>query len=317
MTLSLAKAAIIGATGPTGVHLAAALRAVGIGVRAIARNPTSLARLFPGDAIEKVPADALDAEGIARAIGGCDLAVDCIGLPAGAMGDHARTATAIAAALRRTGARGLQVSSYWAYLPVQRLPLDEGHPREGGNAYIAARRAAEDTLAEAGAAVVHLPDFFGPFVHTSMLQQPLADAAKGRAMNWVGSRGLVREFIFVPDAMRLVAALARRPEAYGQHWAFPGAGPLTGPQAAAIASTHLGRPVKLRTAGPVLLRLVSLFNRDLRDFLPMLPHYLRPMRYDSGKLARLLGPIELTPYEKTIPMTLDWLRGAPTAPIRG
>jgi nucleoside-diphosphate-sugar epimerase len=202
------------------------------------------------------------------------------------------------------------VSSYWAYLPFRRLPVDESHPREGGNAYIQARRAAEDILAAAGAAIVHLPDFFGPFVHISMLQQPLADAANGRVMNWVGSPRLAREYIFVPDAMRLVAALARRAEAYGQHWAFPGAGPLTGPEAAAIASAHLGRRVKLRTAGSVLLRLVSLFNRDLRDFLPMVPHYLRPMRYDGGKLARLLGEPELTPYDEAIPQTLDWLRAS-------
>jgi nucleoside-diphosphate-sugar epimerase len=309
VTLALAKAAIIGATGPTGIHLAAALRAEGIGVRAIARNPTALARLFGNDAVEKVPGDARDPEAIARAIEGCDVAIDCIGLPPGAMHEHATTATAIAAALAKTGARGLQVSSYWAYMPFRRLPVDETHPREDGNAYIQARRAAEDILAAAGAAIVHLPDFFGPFVHISMLQQPLADAAKGAVMNWVGGRSLAREYIFVPDAMRLVAALARRPEAYGQHWALPGAGPLTGPAAAAIASAHLGRRVKLRTAGSVLLRLVSLFNRDLRDFLPMVPHYLRPMRYDAGKLARLLGEPKLTPYEEAIPQTLDWLRG--------
>jgi nucleoside-diphosphate-sugar epimerase len=309
MSLALAKAAIIGATGPTGIHLAAALRAEGIGVRAIARNATALARLFADDAVEKVPGDARDADTIARAIQGCDLAIDCIGLPAGAMHEHAETATAIAAALAKTGARALQVSSYWAYMPFQRLPVDETHPRERGNAYIQARRAAEDILAAAGAAIVHLPDFFGPFVHISMLQQPLADAAAGRVMNWVGGSRLAREYIFVPDAMRLVAALVRRPEAYGQHWAFPGAGPLTGPAAAAIASAHLGRPVKLRAAGSVLLRLASLFNRDLRDFLPMVPHYLGPMRYDGAKLARLIGDPKLTPYEEAIPQTLDWLRG--------
>jgi nucleoside-diphosphate-sugar epimerase len=307
VTLSLAKVAIVGATGPTGIQLAAALRAAGHGVRAIGRNPASLARLFPDDAVEKVPADAREAGAIARAIEGCELAVDCIGLPAGAMGEHAVTAAAIAEALRLTGARGLQISSYWAYMPFRRLPVEESHPREGGNAYIRARRAAEDILAEAGAAIVHLPDFFGPFVHISMLQQPLADAAAGRAMNWVGPRKLEREYVFVPDAMRLVAALARRPEAYGQHWALPGAGPLSGGEAAAIASAHLGRPVRLRAAGSLLLRLVGLFNPDLRDFLPMLPHYLKPMRYDGGKLARLLGPLALTPYTAAIPQTLDWL----------
>jgi nucleoside-diphosphate-sugar epimerase len=277
-------------------------------VRAIARRGDALARLFPAAALEKTPADARDADALARAVGGCDLVVDCIGLPAGAMHEHAVTARNIAAAVKGTGARLMQVSSYWAYLPLRRVPLDESHPRAGGNAYVEARRAAEDILQAAGAAIVNLPDFFGPHVAASALQQPLADAAKGGAMNWIGPKTLAREYVFVPDAMRLAAALARRPEAYGERWIFPGGGPLTGAEAAAIAARHLGRNVKLRTAGTVLMRLVSLFNRGAREFLPMLPHYLQPIRYDAAKLARLLGPLATTHYDKAIPQTLDWLR---------
>jgi nucleoside-diphosphate-sugar epimerase len=108
--------------------------------------------------------------------------------------------------------------------------------------------------------------------------------------------------------MRLVVALARRPEAYGERWVFPGSGPLTGAEAAAIAARHLGRSVKLRSAGTVLMRLVSLFNRGAREFLPMVPHYLKPIRYDAAKLARLIGAPRMTPYDEAIPATLDWLR---------
>jgi nucleoside-diphosphate-sugar epimerase len=227
------------------------------------------------------------------------------------MHEHAVTARNIAAAVKGTGARLMQVSSYWAYLPLRRVPLDETHPRAGGNAYIEARRAAEDILQTAGAAIVNLPDFFGPHVAASALQQPLADAAKGGAMNWIGPKTLAREYVYVPDAMRLAAALARRPEAYGERWIFPGGGPLTGAEAAAIAARHLGRNVKLRSAGTVLMRLVSLVNRGAREFLPMLPHYLQPIRYDAAKLARLLGPPAMTPYDKAIPATLDWLKQRP------
>jgi nucleoside-diphosphate-sugar epimerase len=312
MTITFAKAAIVGATGSTGPHLAEALAAAGIGVRAIARRKEALARLFPAAAIEKTPADALDADALARAVAGCDLVIDSIGLPAGEMHHHATSARSIAAAVKGTGARLLQVSSYWAYLPIRRLPIDEMHPRSGGNAYIEARRAAEDILQAAGAAIVNLPDFFGPHVHASSLQQPLADAAKGRAMNWIGPKTLAREYVFVPDAMRLVVALARQPEAYGERWVFPGSGPLTGAEAAAIASRHLGRNVKLRSAGTVMLRMVSLFNRGARDFLPMVPHYLQPIRYDASKLARLLGAPRMTPYDQAIAQTLDWLKSRVT-----
>lgn len=308
MSLHIEKAAIVGATGAAGIALVAELAAAGIGVRAVARRAEALARLFPSAAVERAQADARDADALARAVAGCDLVVDCIGLPAGAMHEHAITARNLAAAVEGTGARLLQVSSFWAYLPLRRSPLEETHPRSGGNAYVAARREAEDILQGAGAAVVNLPDFFGPHVAASALQQPLADAARGRAMNWIGPRALAREYAYVPDAMRLVAALARRPEAYGERWIFPGGGPLTGAEAAAIASRHLGRNVKLRTAGLGLMRIVSLFNRAAREFLPMVPYYLQPIRYDASKLARLLGPLTTTPYEQAIPATLDWLQ---------
>ncbi len=306
--VSIAKAAIVGATGATGIALAQDLVARGIGVRAIARTGANLERLFGGPSFERATADARDPAALLRAVDGCDLIVDCIGLPAAEMADHARAARSIAAALKQTGARGLQVSSFWAYLPVQKLPLDEAHPRDGGNPSIRARRAAEDILQQAGAAIVNLPDFFGPHVGTSTLQQPLAEAAQGRTMNWIGSRHTEREYIFVPDAMRLVAALALRAEAYGERWLFPGAGPLSGNAAADHASRALGRTVRVRSAGTVMLRLAALASQPLRDFLPMVPHYVQPIRYDAGKLAKLLGPPPLTPYGDAIAQTLAWLK---------
>jgi nucleoside-diphosphate-sugar epimerase len=66
--------------------------------------------------------------------------------------------------------------------------------------------------------------------------------------------------------------------------------------------------VKLRAAAPWLLRIVALFNAELRSFLPMVPHYVRPMSFDAGKLRALLGDQETTPYERGVPQTLDWIR---------
>ncbi len=69
------KVAIVGATGPTGVHLVAELRKTDAAVRVIGRGMDKLARLFPDAAIERHPADILDAVATLRAVD------DCIGLP--------------------------------------------------------------------------------------------------------------------------------------------------------------------------------------------------------------------------------------------
>jgi uncharacterized protein YbjT (DUF2867 family) len=53
------KIAVVGATGPTGIHLVTELRKTVASVRVIARS--RLVRLFPEAPVEKWPADVLDA----------------------------------------------------------------------------------------------------------------------------------------------------------------------------------------------------------------------------------------------------------------
>lgn len=230
----------VAAVGATGIYLARELLGRGAAVRVVLRSRENLDRVFAGLDVEKVPADATDRAAVRGAVEGCDVIVDCIGLPAERMADHAVTARAIVEAARSVGARYVQVSSYWAFLPLERSPLDETHPRVAGNAYIRARRAAEEVMLAAGAAVVHLPDFFGPHVGASSHQGPLADAAAGRPMSWIGRADTVREAVYVPDAMRLVAELTTRQRAFGSSWVFPGNGPITALRLAEIAARHLG-----------------------------------------------------------------------------
>jgi nucleoside-diphosphate-sugar epimerase len=302
--------AILGATGPTGRHLGRELVRRGARVRVISRSEENLAEAFRDLDVERTTADALDAGALRRALDGREVVFDCIGLPADRMADHPRAARSLAAALAATGARCVKVSSYWSFLPVQRLPMTEEHPRTGGPPWSLLRREAEDVLRAAGAAVVHLPDFYGPLVHTSTLQNPLRDAVAGKPMTWIGARDVGREYVFVPDAMVAVAALSERDEAWGESWIVPGPGPITPSEVARIAGRHLDRETRVRVAGPLLLRIGALFSRSLRSFLPMVPDYARPLHYDGSKLRGLLDEIPVTPYDEAIPATLDALAGA-------
>jgi nucleoside-diphosphate-sugar epimerase len=173
------------------------------------------------------------------------------------------------------------------------------------------RRQAEDILLDAGAAVLHLPDFYGPQVHTGTLQNALNEAAQGKTVNWLGRDDTAREYIYIPDAMRIAAEIGQRADAFGQHWCLPGSGPLTGQQVADIAGRKLGRTVKLRTAGLLTLRLVSLFSKDLRGLMQVAADYMKPVSYDARKLMNLLGPQSMTPYETSIAATLDWIAARP------
>ena len=310
MTLTFSCIAVVGATGPTGRVLAVELEEHGYTVRAVSRRLDTLKKYFPSPRIEKKSGDALDFTSLANALAGCDLVVDCIGLPGRRMADHPATARNIARWIDESGARAVQVSSYWSFMPIERLPLAEDHPRADGPPWVRCRREAEEILRRAGAAVVHLPDFFGPHVHTGSLQMAITDAVRGKPMVWFGAADVARDYIYVPDAMRVVTQLLIQEAAYGEGWVVPGSGPVSANEIAGMLAQLLGRKISVRAAPPWLLRAVSLFNRELRDFMPLVPEYVKPISYDGKKLSRLLGTTPRTPYQKALATTIASLRSS-------
>jgi nucleoside-diphosphate-sugar epimerase len=306
--MKLEKAAILGATGPIGTHLARELARRDVPFRVVSRSMDHLERTFPGASVDRVAADLTDTAETRRAIEGCNAAFHCIGLPPDQMRLHPVAARSVADAVTALGVRCVHASSYWAFLPAVGSPLNEDHPRQGGGEWIRLRREAEDILREAGAAIANLPDFYGPDVHTSTLQNALVEAARGKTMHWLGPRGAERAYAFVPDAAATLVNLADEDAAYGEHWLIPTAGTLNGQRLTEIVSAAQARPVKLRSVGLMTLRILSLVDSGMRGFLQMAPHYVGSMVYETTKIERLLGPQHVTAYEDGIRQTLDWLR---------
>jgi hypothetical protein len=52
---------------------------------------------------------------------------------------------------------------------------------------------------------------------------------------------------------------------------------------------------------------MSLFNKDLRGFMQMVPEYLKPVSYDAARLEGLIGKPALTSYQAGVAATLEWL----------
>jgi nucleoside-diphosphate-sugar epimerase len=308
VALSFERIAVLGATGPTGFALTAELVARGFPLRVVSRSADALRAHFPSPEIEKRPGSALHVDSLAPALEGCDLVVDCIGLPGDRMAEHVVTAHNVARFVKASGARCLQVSSYWSYMPISQLPLSERHPRAGGPPWARIRRETEDILRDAGGAIVHLPDFFGPRVHSSSLQLALMDAVNGKAMNWIGPAQVERDYSYVPDAMRVVVELATREAAYGEDWIVPGSGPISAARLASILSGLLKHEVRVRSAPPWLLRILGVFNAELRGFLQMVPEYVKPIAFDGSKLAALIGDAPRTPYEEALRDTIESIR---------
>ena len=71
--MEMQRAAIIGATGSTGIHLARELVRRGTPVRVLSRSAANLERAFATLDVERVEADAVDVEAVRRGIADCDV----------------------------------------------------------------------------------------------------------------------------------------------------------------------------------------------------------------------------------------------------
>ena len=122
-------------------------------------------------------------------------------------------------------------------------------------------------------------------------------------MSWIGPADVKRDYIYIPDAMRAVAELLTRKEAYGEEWVVRGSGPVSANQLAGILTRLLHHEVRVRAAPPWLLRILSFFSKDLRGFMQVVPEYVKPISFDDAKLDRLLGRMARTPYEDALRAT--------------
>lgn len=204
--------------------------------------------------------------------------------------------------------RLVYVSSCWSYAPLVRDVVDEAHPRsaEGRVRY---RAAAEDQVISHGGTVLHLPDFYGPRVHVSPLQRVLSLAVAGQRITWPADADVVREHVYIEDVGEMVVRAIDGTPA-GTHLIVPGSGPITFADMLAYSRSAIGSPVRGKALGrlPIpLLRMLDPWSRHLGDALT---EYRKPVRYDASALRSLIGPVDLTPYERGIATTVEWMRAA-------
>jgi nucleoside-diphosphate-sugar epimerase len=112
------------------------------------------------------------------------------------------------------------------------------------------------------------------------------------------------EWVYVPDLAPVIADLFARPDAFGDAYNIAGAGTLTVRQFAGKLFAAANKPVKVREAGPLVLRALGLFNPMMRELVEMSYLYETPVLLDDAKLQRVLGPLHKTSYDDGIRATV-------------
>ncbi len=307
--------------GPVGQATAARLLAEGREVVVAQRHmPQSLPK---GAAF--MPADALDAESVAKIVREAEQIVVAIGFAyVGAVWREAwpQAIGNFVAACKTTGARMVFIDNLYMYGP-QTAPLVETMPLADFGVKPAARTAATRVWMKAAAAgeariaALRAPDFYGPGVGQSYLGDTSIGAlARGKPAVFVGSPDVLHDYAYVPDVARAASTLLSAPDsAFGQAWHVPCAPTRTTRDILKIAANALEVRLRISALPAWMLGPSAMFSPFLRELIEMRFQWDRPYRVDASRFAHAFWS-DATPFETGVRDTALAFRGALAAKRR-
>lgn len=308
----MSRIALFGAAGAIGQSIASAISAQGLPYRVVGRNEASLRKAFGADPLAEIVSWNPDSPASVKAAAqGIDTLIYLVGVNYTQFELHPELMRktldgAISAGVKQV----LLIGTVYPYGLPQTSPIREDHPRNPHTFKGRMRKAQEDLLMQADstgrirAAVLRLPDFYGPGVEASFLHGAIKAAAQGGTADMIGPLDRPHEFVFVPDVGPVVARLISTPAAFGRIWHLAGAGVTSQQALVEEMERQTGRKLKKRVAGKTMLRIIGLFNPMMRELVEM--HYLQtqPVIMDDSALQQLIGPISKTSYADGIRMAL-------------
>lgn len=290
---------ILGAKGRFGRAAAQAFLAAGWRVRGLARDWDS-GRIDPR--MERVTADAFDADAVSAAAAGADVIVNALN-PAYSnwARDLPRLAASTLAAAKATGATVLlpgNVYNYGAGMPpvLDEMTLPQPTTRKGK-----LREAMENLYAEvADEGVQTLILRGGDFIEREKTGNWFdtyiaAKAGQGR-MTYPGPLDRVHAWAYLPDMARAMVGLAEKRAQIGPFADFGFEGfNLTGLELVAAMERVAGRALKVGSMPWSAMRVAGLFAPDIREVMEMRYLWTAPHAIDGRKLQALLPDYRPTP----------------------
>lgn len=306
---------VTGATGSLGSNVVAEAARRGLEVHALVRDP---GRAHGADGVELVQGDALDAAALTRALEGREALFHLVNvaLRPDWVDTTARLLDAALVACRATGARLVFPGNVWIYgRGVAGDAIPESRPPAPCSKLGRARLIKEERIRAAGVrfVIVRLPEFYGPHVQT-LTGPPLKQIVAGRTGLWFGPPDLAVEFVFMPDAARVLLDVGLAPDVDGGTFHLPGAAPTT-PRA------FFSQAIRVAGGGAFValpgwtVRVAGVALPMARTFADILHLWEAPVLLDGTKLRARLPGLRSTPYQEGLATTIAWLRANPNVRI--
>ena len=156
--------------------------------------------------------------------------------------------------------------------------------------------------------IVRAADFYGPGVENSSVGlRVVRDVLAGRPAYLIGDPDVPHALTYLPDQARCMIALSEQDKAFGESWHTPNSDAVTPRAFLANIAEAAGSTLKVRTAGPLMLRTMGMFNPAMRELVEMMYQFDRPFLVSHDKIARHFG-LTPTPLEVGVRETVQWAR---------
>jgi nucleoside-diphosphate-sugar epimerase len=293
---------VIVGSGPVGTATAEHLVKLGHEVRMITRSGTGPTL----GAVEKIAADATDADRLASLAAAADALYNCASPP------YHRwlqlwppLATALLSAAERTGAVLVTMSNLYGYGPVAG-PITEGTPlaattpklklrADMWRSALAAHQAGRARVTEARAS-----DFAGPRARSLFTTMVAPRVLAGRPAMVPANLDVPHSLSYTGDAGATLATLGTDPRAWGRPWHVPTGPAVSLREAARRLAAVAGAPEpRLRTMPDTVLRLGGLFNAEAREFRKVSYQFQGPWLLDSSAAQETFGLVP-TPLDEAL-----------------
>lgn len=303
---------ILGAGGVIARELAKNLPKWTDRIRLVSRDPS---KVNPDDEI--MAADFLDKDQTERAVAGSDVVYLAVGLRYNVRvwrRDWPVLMRNVIEACVRHGARLVFFDNVYAYGQVngwmtETTPIHPSSRKGEVRARLHTMIMDEVRQGRLRALIARAADFYGPQTPLSFVNfLVFENLRRGRRPMWMANDRVRHSFTYTPDAGLATAMLGNTESAFGQVWHLPTDGnALTGREFIQSAATEFGAASRYRVLSKGMLRLIGLFNGNVRENVEMLYQNSAPYLFDSRKFEAAFD-FKPTPYQVGIRETAKSMR---------
>ncbi|WIY59483.1 SDR family oxidoreductase [Bacillus arachidis] len=312
------KAVVLGATGGSGQAIVSELLFRGIEVIAFGRSENKLKELMKEHGFTSLLTyrlgDIFDYRTIVEAAKDVDVIFQCANVQYHEMADKLLLlGENVMKAADILGKKIVIVDGIYVY-GHQVAKGDEDHPKQPHTKKGKIRVEFENLIFDrkwqsAKALIVRLPDYYGITSQNSYLQPTLNGFAENKISVFIGNLKTPREYVYLPDAAKMIVEIANKDDSYGENWNIPGAGLISGKEIIKLAREITGNKKLVIPLNKNVIRISGLFNPFMKEVVEIMYLTEEGFTLSGEKYENRIGEIIATPYKDGLKETLTSLMG--------